>query len=585
MNNKFIYAWFLAALTLLPLESGAVKAKPEIIEYIQEDGTPIKIRLHGDERFHYVTNEDGAVLILNEKGIYEYAVLDDKGLVVNSGVNALSSPTEVYTRLIYKMPEPVLSKRFSRAKRITRSSSVNGETKLYRYSTSAFPTKGEPHSLVVLVEYPDYRFNIENPKEYFKDFLNGENFTADDATGSVREYYIENSFGQFKPTFDLYGPVMMKNNRIYYGGGNEDKAGEMVVEAVEALDDDVDFSQYDHNEDGYVDSIYIIYADKGEADGGPGESVWPFSWELEEEGIFLEADGVKFNTYGVSNELKNNGEIEGIGTFTHEFGHVLGLPDLYNTEKYYDYSTPLEWSLMDSGNYNNESHTPCNLSSFERYSLGWLSPEEIVCTDVYSLDQLATTNKAVIMTTEENPDEFFMMEYRAKEGWDEYLPSQGMLIWHIDFNQNLWDWNTPNNVKDHHRVDLVRADNIKDKKTLEDDAFPANGKNEFSTETKPALKSWSGNVLNVIKISDIKEETGKMSFQAEVTEEREPTTGATVFQQEEKVSIIGKTIYSTSGIFPVYDLTGRNMGEVSPSSPLNLSRGLYIVGSKKYLIK
>lgn len=584
---KYYITVFIAVFSAFVIfESKGVKASPHPVDYIQEDGTVIRIRLHGDEHFNYATDESGAILILNEKGIYEYAVLNDKGIVVGSGINALHNLSGADIKPLYSLQQAASSERFKRKKISTRAGSEDETTKLYRYSTSAFPTIGEPHSVVVLVEYKDFGFSLDNPKKYFEEFLNGENFIDDGATGSVREYYIKNSCGQFKPTFDVYGPVMLKNNRKYYGGGNERNACEMVVEAVEALDAEVNFFKYDHNKDGYVDSIYIIYAHKGEADGGPSESVWPYSWELEEEGIILEADGVKFNTYGVSNELKSNGIIEGIGTFTHEFGHVLGLPDLYNTEKSNDYSTPLDWSVMDSGSYNNDTRTPCNLSSFERYSLGWLSPEEIVSTGAYCLDQLAATNKAFIMTTEEKPDEFFMMEYRVKEGWDEYLPAQGMLIWHIDFNQNLWDWNTPNNVMDHHRVDLVRADNIKDRITLEDDAFPANNKDEFSTGTKPALTSWNGSALNVIKISEIKEENDAMSFQAEVTEERTPpTTGIDLPQDDSIIYLSGNILYSRLGAHSVFDITGRNCGIVSPASPAALPKGLYIVNGRKYFIR
>lgn len=558
LGDKFgmrIKLLFILTFTLFSFCARAVKAKPGLVDFVQPDGSVIQIMLHGDESFHYATDSGGKLLKISPNGKYEYA---EEGLTVKSMM--------VESRGIRKAGEPK-----------------------YRYSISAFPTIGEPHSLVVLVEYPDYGFNVDDPKGYFEDFLNGENFSRNGGTGSCRQYYIENSSGAFKPTFDVLGPVMLKNNRKYYGGGNEDKACEMVVEAVEALDDEIDFSKYDHNNDGYVDSIYIIYADRGEADGGPSESVWPYSWELEEEDIFLEADGVKFNTYGVSNELKSEGVMEGIGTFTHEFGHVLGLPDLYNTEKYNDYSTPLEWSLMDSGNYNNDSRTPCNLSSFERYSLGWLTPREIVASGDYFIENLSRSNKAFIMTTEEKEDEFFLVEYRLQDGWDKYLPSHGMLIWHIDFNQNLWDWNTPNNVKDHHRVDLVRADNLKDRGTLEGDPFPGLDNNdEFSASSTPSLKSWSGVELNVNGIFNIREENGGLcSFEVSIKEERGPyedTTSVDEIMKEPEIIISGNGISISEGEHSVYDLSGRIVGIVRAGKFLDLNKGIYILNGKKIIL-
>lgn len=549
----------------------AVKAKPGVIDFIDGDGKSVQILLHGDESFHFVTDTQDNVMVLNEKNIFEYLLLNDKPI-----------KGEEYIRNIE-------SNRFLKDKVVSgRNLCAPASRKAkYTYSTSAFPTIGEPHSLVILVEYPDYGFNVENPKDYFEDFLNGENFTRDNGTGSVRKFYVENSKGAFKPTYDIYGPVKLKNKRRYYGGGNEENAKYMVVEAVEALDDTVDFSQYDHNDDGYVDSIYIIYSDKGEANGGPSESVWPYSWELEDEGVFLSADGVKFNTYGCSNEIQGVGVMEGIGTFTHEFGHVLGLPDLYNTEKYSDYSTPLEWSLMDSGSYNNDSRTPCNLSSFERYSLGWLTPEELVASGNYSIGNLADTNKAFIMTSEENEDEFFILEYRMNTGWDTYLPSHGILIWHIDFSQTLWDFNTVNNINTHQYVRLVRADNQADKRTLEGDPFPGiNMVTEFGKDTNPALKSWNNMDLNVTLLSNIAENVDdeRCTFDVEVNEFR-GSTGMQVSVIGSQFFISDQYIMVSEGEYPVYDLSGRAVGVVSKGNPLKLNKGIYISSGKKIMIK
>lgn len=530
------YARFLLGLTSVFVATGAmaVNAKSGPISFIQPDGSLIEIILHGDEGFHYATTTDGRLLRVCTGGGYEEA----------TGLSIKSLMAEARPR--------------------------------YRYSESAFPTIGSPHSLVILVEYPDHGFNTVNPKEYFDDFLNGDNFTRDNATGSCREYYINNSLGAFVPTFDVYGPVMMKNKRSYYGGGYyETNACQMVVEAVEALDDIIDFSQYDHNGDGYVDSVYIIYADKGEADSGIPETVWPYSWELEGDGIDLWADGVKINTYACSNELQGDGDMEGIGTFIHEFGHVLGLPDLYNTEKSGDITTPKSWSVMDSGNFLNDNRTPCNFSSFERYSLGWLDADELVASGIYSMGNLSETNKAFMITSEEDPDEFFMMEYRLQEGWDRYLRAQGMLIWHIKFDQELWDLNEVNNNKLLQRVHLVRADNNSQNTTASSkgDVFPGSlGVTTFSNETIPALKTWGGEDLNVTSISDIMEGTDRrIHFTATLSEFRGDS------DVEETVSVPQQ--------LAIYDITGRYLGTTTFGIPTGLAKGIYIVGGKKIMIE
>lgn len=572
--NKIL---LLATALLFGINSGwSVRAKPGIIEYTQKDNTVIKIKLYGDEKFHYATTVDEDLLLVNQEGDYEYAVLNEMGLPALSGVNASRNISFVKGKTL-KGADYVPASRLA-----TRSGSPK-----YRYSDSAFPTKGSPHSLVILVEYQDVKFKTPSPKEYFEEFLNGDNFTKDGASGSCRKFFIDNSMGVFSPTFDVYGPVLLSKNRAFYGGGNEYNANQMVVESVKALDSEVDFSQYDHNNDGYVDSVYIIYADKGEANGGPSESVWPYSFELESEGISLRADGVKFNTYGVSNELDGRGKPEGIGTFTHEFGHVLGLPDLYNTENSYDTSTPMEWSVMDSGNYNNDGRTPCYYTAFERYSLGWIEPMEIGKSKEYWLPNLGDTNRAYIMTSEENKDEFYMLEYRLPQGWDRFNPGKGMLIWHIDFNQTEWDLNEVNNDRSHHYVDLIRADNKKTSSTLSGDPFPGSDNvTAFSNSGRPALKTWRGNDLNVTSLSNIREENDIVYFYAEVTEERNTVdAGIETGIFPDNFDVEGNKVIATSGSVSVYDISGRLAGIASPHNSLVLERGIYIIGGKKIVIR
>lgn len=591
MTRNFSYLILLGTLLFGAVDALAVKAKPGVIDYVQPDGSVVKIQLHGDESFHYMTTVGDQLLLSDDKGFLEYAISDPSGKPTLSGINAVKnlagSPLLISGKEYAQASIKNASPRKINKKAIESQSASEPK---YRYSTSVFPASGEPHSIVVLVEYPDYGFSMDDPQEYYNDFLNGDNFNRDKGVGSCRQYFVENSSGQFKPTFDVYGPVMMKNNRRYYGGGQELRAPEMVVEAVNFLDPDVDFTQYDHNNDGYVDSIYIIYADRGEADSGISETVWPHSWELEEAGFNLVVDGVVVNTYGCSNELDGDTKVKivsGIGTFTHEFCHVLGLPDLYNTVSSSDYSTPCEWSILDEGPYNGDGRVPPNMSSFERYSLGWLSPEEILCSGDYSLEYLADSNSAYIMTTEENPDEFFIMDYRLQEGWDKYLPYHGLLIWHVDFKQELWDANTPNNTRKHQCVDLIRADNNKENNDKAD-PFPGFAwKDEFSTKTAPALKSWDENELNVTALTDIREKDRSAYFTATATEDRsENSSGIEITPSgKEDFYLSGDMVYGGSQDCRIFDLSGRLVGVAPDSRPVKLPKGIYIVNGEKIIVK
>lgn len=597
LNVKYIIGVALGVAFIMPTPLHAVKAKPGVIEFSQPDGSLLPVRLYGDEKTHFAATDDGVPVTFNSKGFYEYALQGADGKWNPSGIvakpkssrsnseNAFVASLNSASMLELRKSNPVLNHKY-KVMNVSAYTRAAGETR-YTYSTAAFPVFGDPHSIVVLVEFQNYKFSMDNPNDFYKRMLNQDGFSDFNGTGSVREYFIDNSMGQFRPTFDVFGPITLKNNRSYYGSNEEARGGEMVVEAVRALDDSVNFRNYDHNGDGYVDSIYIIYANVGEADGGPEESVWPYSWELVSEGYNLKADGVIFNAYGCSNELEfRTKKPTGIGTFTHEFSHVMGLPDLYNTVDYNDYSTPLSWSVLDEGPYNNGGHTPPNFSAFERYSLGWMDCNEIKKTGDYSLDNIAESNRGFIMTTEENKDEFYLLECRQQTGWDKYLPGHGMLVWHVDFLQRHWDDNTVNDNKSHQYVKLVRADDSTNMNTLPAASFPGSAKvTEFSWNTVPKLQSWKNTQLNVTSLADITELNGVVKFHATATEDRSGVDDILSDASDGRV-VISNRVASVEGEgrYPVYDLTGRSLGTVSSSSPVALNPGICIINNRKYIV-
>ena len=139
----------------------------------------------------------------------------------------------------------------------------------------------------------------------------------------------------------------------------------MVIEACRQLNPEIDFSQYDLDNDQYIDNVFIFYAGQGEASGGSSDCVWPHSWEVEiaEMGSQHIFDNVHLNRYACSNEWELSAlgygyRPVGIGTFIHEFSHVMGLPDLDSTQYVEDTFTPGAWSVMDYGPYNNYGCTP-----------------------------------------------------------------------------------------------------------------------------------------------------------------------------------------------------------------------------------
>lgn len=451
----------------------AVPARRGFVKMTGPDGRLIEVQKCGDEFGHHYVDLRGRTLIDAADG--RLAIASEAELTAATESRAARFEARNAARSL------------SPARRVP--------GKVGTFPGTSFPATGNQKALVVLVEYKDVKFTIGSDakaKQYFTDMLNKDGFSEYGGTGSVRQYFRENSNGLFDCEFDVYGPVTLANNRRYYGGndssGNDKLPEEMVIEACKALDSQINFKDYDRDGDGYVDNVYLIYAGQGEASYGSSETVWPHSWNLSEAGKAFKLDGVTIDLYGCSNEWEE-GQPDGMGTFTHEFSHILGLPDLYNTESTVFY-TPGEWSVLDYGPYNNDGRTPPAYSSFERNALGWMELTELTAdAGQVAIDDLIKTNSALCITNPSNSNEFYLLETRNKSGWDKYLPGAGMLIWHVDYKSSTWSANTVNNTKNHQGVDLIEADGVavKNGARTTGDCFPGSSK-----VTSYAPKWWNG---------------------------------------------------------------------------------------------
>ena len=326
---------------------------------------------------------------------------------------------------------------------------------------TTFPTTGDVKSIVILVNYEDVQFVTPDANAAFSRMLNEANYSTNGGTGSARDYFIANSSGKFRPQFDVFGPYTLPHERSYYKGHEQ----EMIVDACGLADDDgVDFTEYDVNKDGNIDNVFVYYAGHNPAEGGPEEAVWPHRsyavvWDEEtEKGYKYSLDDVWIWDYACTSELTGSkGSRQcGIGTFCHEFSHVLGLDDLYNTADSEIYTVG-EWDIMCSGNYNNNGRTPPSYSAYERWMVGWLTPEQLTVAADYMLDPLETSGKAYLIADAEHnmqvlspsPKEYWLVENRQAVGWDApdgCLPGTGLLISHIIFHKGKWNNNTPNNT-------------------------------------------------------------------------------------------------------------------------------------------
>lgn len=475
MNKRLILVALAVSLyQLISLPLYAVKAYSRPFTVTQPDGTQLTIRLQGDEFHHYRTSEDGYLLKANTKGFLTYASTNANGEIVESDFIArnVTKRSAVEAQFLKTVNQAALLQKEESAPMKANMLRVQNQP------SKVFPVTGSPHSLVILVNFKDTSFVTPAPEVAFSNLLNQQGYSTNGGTGSARDYFMASSYGKFAPTFDVVGPVTLPNAMAFYGANaanvTDVNAVQMVVDACKLANAaGLDFSKYDVDNDGIIDNVFVYYAGYNEAEQGPANSIWP-----KRDGVYPSdlyptdynysgtAASVTFNgkrllSYACTSELQGNTGTNmcGVGTFCHEFGHVLGLPDYYNTT-YINSATLNSWDIMDAGNYNNNGRTPPTYSVFDRFFLGYLTPEQVSTAANLTLlpiyqgttQPANTANQAFLFSatthnlsgTNPSPNEYFMVEYRKQTGWDTYLPAEGMCIWHVDYNQAAWDSNSLN---------------------------------------------------------------------------------------------------------------------------------------------
>ena len=508
------------------VNSMAEPASDETFNLKQPDGSTIEVRLVGDEHFHVYETADGHILQKDALGYYAYAdrTGESSGIYARNAHERTSSDVEFLATLD---PDAIFKK--------LRAEAPDEDLLEYGLPKFAYPkiqrlptpnlklTKGDIRGIVILVQFSDVKFASADPKATFNDFLNKEGYNENHNVGSVRDFFITNSMGEFRPTFDVYGPITVPGTREYYGGKsqsdrNYNGAREAFKQAVDTLmkRGEVDFSKYDNDSDKVVDFIYFIYAGIGASSSGVIETIWPHAGYIGNKSV---GSGLRLNRYACSNEISGSAykvdnhttKMNGIATFAHEFSHVLGLPDLYDLGGNNPRKVPHSWDLMSNGSYNCPSNSdnvkscaPPLYSAFERMSVGWMTaPIELNVNGPVRLIKI-DSNVAYSVTNPENPNEMFLLEYRTRKKWDSGQTNSGMLIWHIDYVASVWSNKTINNNGDHMHVDIEEAWPETSKYAAASDPFPGSKKvTEFNK-----FIFWNGRDMN-IALSDITESADK----------------------------------------------------------------------------
>lgn len=486
------YKIFLLLLALIygPVQMMAVPALP-VIKKLKMDDMEYSLTLRGDEFFHYWEDASGMKFLEKNDGSFR----------------TLSFYEEQYIR------------------EVSNESRARENNSRMRKSHAFLNTlTGTKKGLVILVNFKDNAFSASNPNSTYNNIFNQLGYTGYGMTGSVRDYFLAQSYGMFDMTLDVAGPYTLSNNMAYYGAndanGNDIGVQNFARESFKMADADVDFSKYDWNGDGTVEQVFIVYAGYAEAQGGAANTIWPHAWSIGEPMLL---DGVYASQYACSSELRGSkgNEIDGIGTVCHEFSHCLGLMDHYDTSGNNFGTGP--WDVMASGSYNNSSCTPAGYTSFERWCMGWLEPKVLnEQMDVTGMKPLVESPEAYILYNNANPDEFYMLENRQKVGFDAGLYGHGMVILHVDYDANVWANNTVNVTSSRQRMTIIPADGAKENNvySLEADPYPGRlGVIALTDNTSPASTLYNANAdgrkLMGKSIEDISEDTnGLISFKA-----------------------------------------------------------------------
>ncbi len=407
----------------------------------------------------------------------------------NSGVYYEESPNGSYIPI-----DTLIIKERCKRRQIRLSNGIKQQANNSPYGIAGY--SGEKTGLVILIEFSDVSFSPNHSINYYKKILNERNLQDDKLAGSVKDYFWEQSNGQFNLSFDVIGPIRMPKEYTYYGTditeqGDLNKLdaniGEMVVTACQKAEEEVDFSKYDWDGDGVIEQIGFIYSGTAQSSTGLSNDIWPQKSTLDYYGLSLSIDGVEVNSLFISSEYRTVQNESGIGTFCHEFSHCMGLPDTYNMTNP-ELGTG-KWDLMGDGAHNMNGFVPAGYTAFDKMCCGWISPIELIENqEISDMKALSQCGNAYMISNKAFPREFFLLENRQKVGFDKELPGKGLIIFHIDFDPYFFSVNSINSFTHGNTVQrckIIIADG-EATQNRQGCCYPTNDNNSFTNSSNPA---------------------------------------------------------------------------------------------------
>lgn len=522
INSKIFLSMKLRLLLLIATLCivayvGAVPASPKPFNVTQPDGTIITLHMIGDEYYHWKETTDNQVVVLSENGYYEYATIQNNE-IVPSGVRVSNVIDNLQSKAIgtsiadrEQLVNLMMNKRslvIAHMDSLTKAEELLDPSSNSRASSTISLTEGNQKVLCILIDFPDRPFT--KSKADFENMWNQTNYNAEGAYGSVKDFYAENSYGHMNVTATIVGPYRATNNSSYYATGSNvenSNVRELVREAIKAAKDDIQFENFDTNEDKFVDAIHVVFA--GYAyDASPSTGlIWSHHWQLSTavwQGLY------RAKEYFITSELADGvgTKIAPIGTVCHEYGHQLGAPDYYTNN---GFTGTGKWDLMASGSWNGptgwDGKCPAHHNPYTKaYIFNWLTPMIInssVSNTAYTLTPSHNTTSIYRINTTTN-NEFFLLENKraVPNTFNYYVPGSlgGLLIYHI--HSEIEDAIEDHNVNGIHpqKCYLVCANANSNPTSTPSSyggtgigcAYPYNGKMFFTSNSMPSAISWAG---------------------------------------------------------------------------------------------
>lgn len=486
-----------------------VPAYPYPIVFTQPNGDTLTLTMKGDEFVSYAVTPDGYTLLYNDEGYFTYAQLDsDENLVFSNHIaKSIERRTRADRHFLGTISQGL---HFSESQQ-AEIQSVRNMMNHLRSEAKAFPTTGNRKLICILMETPDRPFT--KTAEDFQNLFNRIGYNTGGATGSVKDFFLECSYNQLNLTVDVVGPFTASHNMAYYAGSGGDSR-DLLAEGIAEANPTVDFSQYDNDNDGVVDGIYMIFSGHGEEAGGGSDCIWSHAWSIG----YTTCDGVILSSFACSPECRgaDGTSITNIGVICHEFGHTLGAPDYYDTD--YESNGSFEgtgtWDLQASGSWNNNGKTPAHPNPRSKvYTYEWATATTISSPRQITLPPSQDYKNAFYRINTNTPNEYYIVENRKLEGFDNAIPHHGMLIYHA--NSSI---SGAVNASHPQQFYIVAANSNQELPTgegtygsVEATSCPWPGslnKVQFTDSTHPSMKSWNGNntgksITEISEVNDI----------------------------------------------------------------------------------